>query len=114
MKHVYADGAYDTQAFYRVVEEKGGTPRKGATIDHKNAIRAITGMGGDTMGRKIWKILSGYHTRSLVESWISRFKRIFGGSLRSRKESHPDAELKYKAKIMNRFTELGMPISYAI
>lgn len=126
VKRVYADGAYDTREFYQIVEEKGGEaivpPRKGARIHREekglrgrnNAILEIKGLGGDEEGRKLWKKLKGYHTRSLVETWISRFKRILGSMLRSRKESHQDAELGYKAKIMNKITSLGMPMSYAV
>ena len=126
VKRVYGDGAYDTQEFYRAVEERGGEvivpPRKGGTVHGENSVfRArdktileILGLGGDDEARKLWKKLKGYHVRSLVETWISRFKRILGGGLRSRKESHQDAELNYKAKIMNRITSLGMPVSYAI
>lgn len=129
VKNVYGDGAYDTEAFYQAVAEKGGEaivpPRRGAVVHTKpsgkpalqsrnNAIIAILGLGGDDEARGLWKKLKGYHVRSLVETWFSRFKRMLGGSLRSRKESHQDAELGYKAKIMNKITSLGMPVSYAI
>ena len=125
VRNVYGDGAYDTKAFYDAVKEKGGTvivpPRKGAVIDRNQpatdrnkSIQEILGLGGDELARKLWKILRGYHVRSLVETWISRFKRMLGGSLRSREERRQEVELKYKAKIMNRMTELGMPTSYAI
>jgi hypothetical protein len=125
VKRVYADGAYDTQEFYQTVEGKGGEavvpPRRGAIL-HKgsvfkarnNGVLEILGLGGDDVGRALWKKLKGYHTRSLVETWISRFKRILGSILRSRRESHQDAELGYKVKIMNKITSLGMPISYAV
>lgn len=126
VKRVYGDGAYDTQEFYRAVGEKGGEvvvpPRRGGTLHGEKssfqtrdkAILEILGLGGDDEARMLWKKLKGYHIRSLVETWISRFKRILGDRLRSKKESHQDAELKYKVKIMNRITSLGMPVSYAI
>ena len=126
VRRVYGDGAYDTQEFYRAVGERGGEvvvpPRKGSIVHGEKssfrtrdkALLEILGLGGDSEAKALWKKLKGYHVRSLVETWISRFKRILGGGLRSRKESHQDAELKYKVKIMNKITSLGMPLSYAI
>lgn len=125
VRKVYGDGAYDTKAFYRAVEEKGGRaivpPRRGAIVavneaktERDKAIQEIAGLGGDGIARKLWKMLKGYHIRSLAETWISRLKRILGSSLRSRKEIHQTAEVKYKTKIMNKLTDVGMPISYAI
>lgn len=126
---VYGDGAYDTTTFYQAVAEKKGRvivpPRQGAIVTQNlpdksplsarnDAILEILGLGGDKEARKIWKKLKGYHIRSLVEAWFSRFKRMLGGALRSHALSNQNAELSYKVKIMNRLTELGMPISYAV
>ena len=129
VKNVYGDGAYDTKSFYHAVGSKGGKvivpPRKGAIV-HENlparsplksrnkAILEILGLGGDDLARSLWKKLKGYHKRSLVETWFSRFKRILGGSLRSHTEASQNAELDYKVKIMNRLTSIGMPLSYAV
>jgi len=126
VKNVYGDGAYDTEMLYKAVAAKDGMvvvpPRRGAVVDGKlkatspllarnHAILEILGLGGDDKARSIWKKLKGYHIRSLVETWFSRFKRMLGSSLRSHSEVSQDAELGYKVKIMNKLTAVGMPIS---
>jgi hypothetical protein len=126
VEKAYGDGAYDTKAFYQAVTSKGGKvivpPRRGGVIDEKCAdtspfvtrnqsILEILGLGGDDLARSVWKKLKGYHVRSLVETWFSRFKRILGGSLRSHHEANQNAELAYKVRIMNRLTTVGMPVS---
>ena len=125
----YGDGAYDTRAFYRAVASKGGQvivpPRRGAVINENpidapqllarnRSVLEILGLGGDDLARSVWKKLKGYHIRSLVETWFSRFKRMLGGSLRSHREANQNAELAYKVKIMNRLTRVGMPVSYPV
>ena len=128
VKRVYGDGAYDMGTFYKEVAGKGGEaivpPRRGAVLHREpeeayfqtrnDAILSILGLGGDDDARALWKKLKKYHIRSLVETWFSRFKRILGGSLRSRKDKYQDTEIGYKVKIMNKMTSLGMPLSYAI
>ena len=47
-----------------------------------------------------------YHRRSLVENAFYRLKTIFGGNLKSRKETTQFTEQCLKAKIFN---ELGLP-----
>lgn len=129
MKRVYGDGAYDTKSFYRAVTSKGGgvivPPRRGAVLNEEQrdcsalaarnkSVLEILGLGGDDLARSVWKKLKGYHVRSLVETWFSRFKRIMGGTLRSHNEANQDAELAYKVRIMNRLTKVGMPVSYPV
>src|SRR5579863_2282951 len=101
VENAYGDGAYDTRMFYETVASKGGKaivpPRRGAVVNEKlpeasplaarnHSILEIIGLGGDDIARSIWKKLKGYHKRSLVETWFSRFKRMLGGSLRSHHE----------------------------
>ena len=105
-KTAYGDGAYDQEPFYKGLNKqriKGIVPprRKGRLCDtskkpwmqdRNDALRAITGLGNDDEARKLWKILAGYHTRSLGETAMSRFKRIFA-----------------KLTALNKMTSLGMP-----
>ena len=63
-------------------------------------------------GRKAWKIHSGYHARSLVETSIYRLKRIFGDTLSDKELSHQKAEVALKCRMLNTMTRLGMPDSY--
>ncbi len=77
--------------------------------ERNDGIRAITGLGKDDEGRKIWKILVGYHRRSIGETAMYRFKKLFGGSFLSRKIENQKAELYGKSIAMNKMTRLGMP-----
>jgi hypothetical protein len=63
-------------------------------------------------GRRRWKREVGYHRRSLVETAISRDKRLFGPGLAVRDPAglRTTARLRYAA--LNRMARLGMPDSY--
>jgi len=119
----YGDGAYDREAFRKGAHQQGIAsivpPRRGARLknlekhpwmtDRNDAIKVIAGLGKDDEARKIWKILIGYHTRSLAETAMCRFKKLFGGDFRSRKMQQQKAELYAKSIAMNKMTKLGMP-----
>lgn len=122
-ENFYGDGAYDQEPMYRNLHNRKiktiVPPRKGGRLwnldrqpwmlDRNNAIRAIAGLGNDEEGRKIWKILSGYHRRSIGETAMFRFKRIFGDHFSFRKFKRQKAELYAKSLAMNIMTKLGMP-----
>ncbi|MCE5293515.1 MAG: transposase [Chlamydiales bacterium] len=116
------DGAYDTANCYAAADNMGidllTPPRRGAVRWAGNtrwekrrneAISEIGGVGGGDEARKLWKILRGYHQRSLVETSYSRFKGAFGGKLFSKRSDSQEVELKCKATILNRMTRMGMP-----
>ena len=65
-------------------------------------------------GKTQWKKQSDYHRRSLVETYMYRFKTILGNKLSSRKFGNQKAEAKIKVSILNRMTQLGMPESFAV
>ncbi|HVW99293.1 MAG TPA: IS5 family transposase [Candidatus Babeliaceae bacterium] len=123
VKIAYGDGAFDRAPFYAELQMYGLKaiipPRRGGRLqdidkkpwmlDRNNALRAITGLGNDDEARKMWKILSGYHRRSLGETAMFRFKKLFGGSFRSRELKRQKAELYAKSLAMNKMTQLGMP-----
>lgn len=125
VKVAYGDGAYDRGPFYQELCKHGIQaiipPRRDGRLqnldqkpwfrDRNDAIRAITGLGKDDEARKLWKILSGYHRRSIGETAMSRFKRIFGGEFRSRELKRQKAELYAKSIALNKMTRLGMPKS---
>ena len=60
------------------------------------------------LGRRIWKVWSGYHRRSLVETKMNCIKRL-GERVMSRTFERQVNELHIRAAILNRFTELGRP-----
>ena len=56
-----------------------------------------------------WKADVDYHRRSLVENAFYRWKAIFGDHLKSRKNETQYTEQCLRAKIINKFNELGLP-----
>ena len=120
----YGDGAYDKAGCYQKFRERGimpiVPPQRGAVlhdateepwmVERNDAIRAIAGLGNDDEARAIWKKLMGYHTRSLAETAVYRYKTLFGGDLMARKLDQQKGEAYAKALAMNRMTEMGMPV----
>lgn len=127
VQEVAADGAYDTHGVHQILHKRKITPkippREGAVVDAQrrpcmqprdDAIQIIQGLGGDSIARKLWKKLTGYHIRSLAETAMSRLKRTFGSGLFSRLKESQDTELQLKVFILNTLTSLGMPESYPV
>jgi hypothetical protein len=116
---LYGDGAYDKWKLYDGLAEAEIQPvippRKGASIRrHGNSAaprlprdEAIRGMR--RLGRKGWKRASGYHRRSLVETSMSRLKQAFGPRLKNKGFDNQQTEARLRCKLLNRFTQLGMP-----
>lgn len=123
VKSARGDGAYDASRFRKKVHDKGGVcivppPRDAAykgkeevgwEKERDDAITAIYGFGGGEIGRKLWKICSGYHERSLVETTMFRIKKIFGEGLKSRSMEAQKTEVFCKSIIINKMNKLGMP-----
>ena len=118
------DGAYDTHDCYDAIAARGAKavipPRKDAKI----WIHGNTNAGKHArdenlrrirkVGRKQWKIDSGYHRRSHAENGFFRYKTIFGDRVSARTNENQRTALLLRVKILNRFTLLGMPESYAV
>jgi hypothetical protein len=60
-------------------------------------------------GRMGWQRASGYNWRALVESDVSRWKRVIGDGLRSRTDGRREAEVAIAAGVLNRMLDLGRP-----
>ena len=60
------------------------------------------------LGRTIWKKWSGYHRRSLVETKMHCFK-LLGQRVMARTFDRQTTELKVRAAILNRFSQIGTP-----
>jgi hypothetical protein len=56
-----------------------------------------------------WQRASGYNWRALVESDISRWKRVIGDGLRSQTDECQDTEAAVAADVLSRMLELGRP-----
>lgn len=115
---VCADGAYDNEKSYDAVVKRGGIPlippRSGAACSLKNPSQAMAMRNHNikacwAIGRKNWKLGSGYHKRSNAETGMYRFKIILGEKLRSKTELNQVTEARVKSQILNRMTQMGMP-----
>ena len=121
IRYVYADGAYISKRSFNAIVKTGAKAkiplRTGTTtgpphgdkglVERNRLVREIEEKGG----RVSWKRESDYHKRSLVETYMYRFKKIFGGELSSRKFENQVIEAQIKGSMMNRMTHLGMPDS---
>lgn len=115
---VSGDGAYDTKnAHIAIVERdaeaiipvrKNGKPWKENTPGAQ--VRNETLRAKQRLGRAIWKKWSGYHRRSLVETKMRCFK-LLGERVKARIFTSQVAELQIRAALLNRFTQLGTPIT---
>ena len=115
---VSADGAYDTKACHAAIAarhaeaiipvRKNGRPWKedGSDARARNEILRAARRLGST----IWKRWSGYHRRSLVETKMRCFKRL-GERVMARTFERQVAELQIRAALLNRFTQLGRPVT---
>lgn len=113
---VEGDGAYNTRALKKFVEEdchaKLITPPKiKAKTDGKKFIGADEEANKrcEEIGRAQWKEEVGYHKRSLVETNMFRQKSPFGDRLKCRKIENQVAEINIRAMIVNIWTNTWMP-----
>ncbi len=56
-----------------------------------------------------WQKVSGYNWRALVEADMSRFKRVIGNALRSRRDRRRATKVIIAADALNRMLDLGRP-----
>lgn len=113
---VGGDGAYDTRDSHAAIAGRGADPvipvrrngkawaKDGPGVEARNeTLRAMK-----QLGRAIWKKWSGYHRRSLVETKMHCFK-LLGQRLAARTFDRQITELKVRAAILNRFSQIGTP-----
>jgi hypothetical protein len=113
---VGGDGAYDTKKCHAAIATRGadaiipvrrnGRPWKEdgpGTVARNEALRATK-----RLGRTIWKKWSGYHRRSLVETKMHCIK-LLSGRVMARTFDRQITELKVRAAILNRFSQIGTP-----
>lgn len=116
---VTGDGAYDTHDSYLASINKGAKPcfpprtnavrHKGTDEAHRLRNHAVSQVGYHDL--KYWKKKNNYHRRSLAETAMFRFKQLLGGHLQARTMARQSREIGIKCLIMNKVTQLGMPIS---
>jgi len=121
---VSGDGAYDQKKDYAAIAKLGAEalipPRRGAHIwQHGNSSappleRDETLRRIRRIGRRCWKLESGYSRRCLAETAVSRYKRLFGDRLHARDFENQTTEAFLALRALNIMTTLGMPESYPV
>lgn len=122
---VIGDGAYDAIDNYKIAKKLHisiiAPPKKNAKCHYDLKDGRLVDIPGYAERNKIvrsmirtgsldeWKKESNYHRRNLVENAFYRWKTIFGGNLKSRKENTQYVEQCLRAKIINKFNKLGLP-----
>ncbi len=114
-----ADGAYDRDDVYAAVAARHPdadviVPPRSSAVPSDTAETAPTRRDRHLRaiaerGRLGWQKASGYGWRALVESHISRFKRVIGDGLRSRTGGRQATEVAIAADVLNRMLDLGRP-----
>src|SRR3954465_8126250 len=113
------DGAYDRDDVYAEV----AAPPPGAAGVGPPRANAVPSQAAETAptqrdahlrciaerGRMGWQKASGYGWRALVESDISRWKRVVGDGLRFQTDGRQAIEVAIAADVLNRMLELGRP-----
>lgn len=107
---VKADGAYDKQSSRNSIKKRGAKPvippPRNARLrydkaERDDAVLQIMGLGNDAHARSLWGRLTGYSKRVLVETFFSRYKRLFGGRLFSKTSDRQRVENLLKIQILN-------------
>jgi hypothetical protein len=113
------DGAYDRDDVYAGVAARQPDadviiPPRSSAVPSDRAETAPTQRDRHLQliterGRMGWQKISGYNIRALVESDISRWKRVIGDGLRSQTGGRQSTEVAIAANVLNRMLELGRP-----
>lgn len=114
--HILFDGIADSKRCYEIAQRYNKRlltpPKKGAVLRHdhvfayrNDAIRIIHGLGGDKTAKSLWGKLVGYSRRVVVESLISRWKQLFGDSLKSICDKRREIEVNLKSMMINKMID---------
>jgi Transposase DDE domain len=126
MSAVTADGAYDGEPVYRAIAARQPQPPPMVIIPPRAT--AVLGPTAGTVpslrdrhiqtiqekGRRGWQRAVGYGKRSLVETAMLRYKTLIGPTLRARKLATQKVEARLACSVINRLTQLGMPVSQRV
>ena len=115
---IYGDGAYDNRNAYEVGDynnaELVDSHRKNAVFWGNGHPRNTLFMLVILLGMALWKMLSGYHKRSIAENAMYRLEQLFGTCLSSRSFATQNTEVRARIAAMNSMTYLGMPKSVRV
>jgi len=113
-----ADGAYDGDPIYTLILQQ--QPNADIVIPPpKNAVpeasaQPIRNQHVDTInnqGRIAWQKQTNYGLRALVELAMLRYKTIIGPKMKARELSQQKTEAAVSVRVLNRMTNIGMPVS---
>ena len=114
-----ADGAFDRDDVYAEVAARHPdaaviVPPRSSGVPSETAATAPTQRDRHLQliaerGRRGWQRASGYNWRALVESDVSRWKRVIGDGLRSQTDGRRATEVAIAADVLNRMVDLGRP-----
>src|SRR5208283_2558544 len=118
------DGAFDRDDVYDEVAERHPdaaviVPPRSSGVLSETAATAPTQRDLHLQfiaerGRMAWQKASGYNWSALVETDISRYKRVIGDTLRSRTDARRATEVGIAVRALNRMLKLGRPESVRI
>ncbi len=120
---VLAEGAYEGEPVYRAVAQRQPEPPPMVILPPRvtAVLRSPTGTAPSPRdrhiqtiqekGRRGWARAVGYGQRSLVETAMFRYQTLIGPTRRARKLAAQQVEARVASSVINRMTELGMPIS---
>ena len=121
-----ADGAYEAEPVCRAVVQRQRQPPPAIIIPPR--VTAVLSPTTDTApsqrdrhsqimqerGRRGWERAVGYGKRSLVETAMFRYKTLIGPTLQARTLATQKTEVRGACSLMNRMTQLGMPVSQRV
>ncbi len=117
---VLFDGIADSKRCYETAQKYNKRlltpPKKGAVLqgedvfaDRNDAIKIIQALGGDKSAKSLWGKLVGYSRQVIVESMMSRWKQLFGGSLKSICDKCREIEVHLKSIMINKMIDQLSP-----
>jgi hypothetical protein len=120
---ITADGAYDGEPVCRAIAERQPQPLPTVIIPPRRTAvpSSATNSPRDrhieviqAKGRLSWQKAVGYGKRALVETAMFRYKTLIGPRLRARTLPAQKSEAQMACAVINRMTQLGMPISQRV
>jgi hypothetical protein len=126
MASVLADGAYDAKPVYGAIAERQPDSPPAVIIPPRitavlSSVTDIVPSGRDRhiqmiqeKGRRSWEKAVGYGRRALVETAMFRYKTLIGPRLRARTLTAQKTEARIACSVINRMTQLGMPMSQRV
>jgi hypothetical protein len=126
IRSFWGDGAYDDFSFREILGSQvkqiipppkdavvhKGSKRKPAKEYLKQRNEAVVFI--EEHDRKQWKVKEDYHQRSLSEVGVFRYKTTFTANMSARKMENQQTEVALKCKILNTYSNQGMPLSYKV